>query len=105
MLCRVVKTLQSLGLSVDPPPQTGPGKGVKGTAQVPVPRGEGTESGEGKFVPSLLEYSKIREGFVMLSARSSPEQSDDSNEDTPMTPKKPVQRSISSSDATRSCEF
>ncbi|KIM90478.1 hypothetical protein PILCRDRAFT_1768 [Piloderma croceum F 1598] len=78
------KTLQSLGLSVDPPPQIRPDKRVKGTAQVPVPQGKGTESDEAR------------------SARSSLEQSDDGNEDVPKTPKKPVQHSISSNNAARS---
>ncbi|KIM75467.1 hypothetical protein PILCRDRAFT_92060 [Piloderma croceum F 1598] len=78
------KTLQSLGLSVDPPPQIRPGKRVKGTAQVPVPQGKGTESDEAR------------------STRSSLERSDDSNEDVPKTPKKPVQHSISSNDAAHS---
>jgi hypothetical protein len=60
MLSRAAKTLQSLGLSVDPPPQTRPGKRVKGTAQAPIPQGEGTESDEGKFASSPLVCSGIK---------------------------------------------
>ena len=54
VLPRAAKTLQSLGLSVDPPPQVRPGKRVKGTAQVPVPQGGDTESDEGKLASSSL---------------------------------------------------
>ena len=45
------------------------------------------------------------QGFVARSARSSLERSDDDNEDVPKTPKKPVQHSIGSNDAARSCEI